>query len=137
MRIITHHYQDNNEDEYLQNKIIDLDNEFNNIQELIKNKKKFLLDKQKKLLIIAKNNEFLDNIKEDYSKYYNYIIQQKQEQIKALGVLNEYVKDLTEYGNLTEFNIEDAYEEQKNIMDEINNIKYNLDEIISNTNNTN
>lgn len=134
MRIITHHYQDNNEDEYLQNKIIDLDNEFNNIQELIKNKKKFLLDKQKKLLIIAKNNEFLDNIKEDYSKYYNYIIQQKQEQIKALGVLNEYVKDLTEYGNLTEFNIEDAYEEQKNIMDEINNIKYNLDEIISNTN---
>jgi hypothetical protein len=130
MKIITQHYEDKFEPN-LENTIFKLDDEFSKIQELIYNKKQFLFNKQQNLYNISKNNEFLENIKEDYTKYYEYIIQQKNEQIKALQVLNEYVNDLTEFGKLTEFNIEDAKQEQEKIKKEIDDIKLNLDDIIN------
>lgn len=106
------------------------DEEFSNIQDLIAKKKKFLCKKQNYLLKLSKNNEFLDNIKDDYTKYHNYIIEQKNAQIKAFEVLNEYLEELTEIGDLTTYNIEDAKEEQKKILREISNIKNDLDNII-------
>lgn len=106
------------------------DDEFSNIQDLIAKKKKFLCKKQNYLLKLSKNNEFLDNIKDDYTKYHNYIIEQKNAQIKAFQVLNEYLEDLREIGDLTTYNIEDAKEEQKKILREISNIKNDLDNII-------
>jgi len=84
------------------------DDQFVKIQELIDAKKQMLLDKQKKFRFISKQNKFLERVRDDYSKYYNYVAQQKRDQIRALEVLDEYIKDLTLSGNLTKHNIEDA-----------------------------
>ena len=65
-------------------------------------------------------------------KYYNYISQQKKDQIRALQVLDEYINDLTISGKLTKHNIEDAKEEQKKILREVNYIKNGLDSIVDN-----
>ena len=65
------------------------------IEELINAKRKMLLDKQKKLRFISKQNNFLDAVKNDYAKYYGYIVKQKREQMEALDVLNNYIQDLT------------------------------------------
>jgi hypothetical protein len=93
-----------------------------------------LLDKQKKIKIISKQNEYFDGIKNDYLTYYNYIVQQKQEQIGALNLLDNYIKDLSLTGELTDQNIQDSKFEQKRILSEINSIKKGLDNIIRNTN---
>ena len=103
------------------------------IEELIESKRKMLLQKQKKLRLVAKQNQFLDIVREDYAKYFNYIIKQKQDQMKALDLLNNYIHDLTRSGNLTKHNIEDAKHEQMRIMNEMKSIQNNLDEIILNT----
>ena len=103
------------------------------IEELIESKRKMLLQKQKKLRSVAKQNQFLDIVREDYAKYFNYIIKQKQDQMKALDLLNNYIHDLTRSGNLTKHNIEDAKHEQMRIMNEMKSIQNNLDEIILNT----
>ena len=121
----------------LQTKIIiplrERDEQFMKIQELIQFKRKLLDDKQKKFKKISKQNHFLDLIKEDYSKYFNYINQQKIDQIKALDLLNVYINDLTYSGKLTKNNIEDAKEEQKKILREVKHIKKSIDNIINNT----
>ena len=104
------------------------------IENLIQTKRKMLLDKQKKIKIISKQNEYFDGIKNDYLTYYNYIVQQKQEQIGALNLLDSYIKDLSLTGELTEQNIQDSKFEQKRILSEINSIKKGLDNIIRNTN---
>jgi hypothetical protein len=109
------------------------DEQFIQIQHLIDAKKKMLIDKQKKLRFISKQNIFLEAIKNDYAKYYDYIAQQKRDQIRALKVLDEYIKDLTLSGKLTKYNIEDAKEEQFKILNEVKSIKENLDSIIDNT----
>ena len=54
-----------------------------------------------------------------------------------MNVLKDYIKDLTDSGKLTKYNIEDAKEEQNKILKEVNSIKGNLDSIISNTNDIN
>jgi hypothetical protein len=107
---------------------------FLRIEELIEAKRKMLHDKQKKLKFISKQNQFLDVIKDDYTKYYNYISKQKQDQIKALEILNTYIHDLTKSGKLTKHNIDDANFEQEKIFREIKSIRKGLDDIISDTN---
>ena len=110
------------------------DERFIKLQELIDAKRDMLINKQKKLRFISKQNRFLDAVKNDYEKIYGYITQQKQDQIKALQILDEYIKDLTISGKLTKHNIEDAKEEQHKILKEVNSIKESLDSIIYNTN---
>lgn len=109
------------------------DEQFIKIQELIDAKRNFLIDKQKKLRFISKQNRFLEAVKNDYAIYHDYITQQKKDQIRALQALDEYIKDLTISGKLTKHNIEDAKEEQSRILTEVKSIKESLDSIIDNT----
>ena len=110
--------------------IKEMDNQFIKIQELIDAKKQMLIEKQKKLRFITKQNRFLEAVKQDYEKYYDYINQQKKDQIRALQVLDEYIRDLTLSGKLTKHNIEDAKEEQLKILNEVKSIKESLDSIV-------
>lgn len=109
------------------------DDRFNQIQELIDAKRNMLINKQKKLCVISKQNKFLDVVKNDYKKFYEYISQQKKDQIRALEILDEYIKDLTLSGQLTKYNIEDAKEEQSKILKEVYLIKQSLDSLINKT----
>jgi len=115
-------------------RLVDRDKQFLQIQNLIEVKEKMLHDKQKKIGIITQKNQFLDIVKNDYDKYYSYINQQKQEQIKALEILNNYIKELSATSKLSKYNIEDANFEQQKILDEINLIKESLDNIINDAN---
>jgi hypothetical protein len=109
------------------------DERFIKIQELIEAKRNMLVQKQKKLRFISRQNLFLEVVKNDYENVYNYIVQQKRDQIRALEVLDEYINQLTSYGKLTKNNIDDAKEEQSKILKELNLIKHNLDSIINDT----
>lgn len=107
------------------------DNKFEQIQQIINTKRNFLINKEKKINKILKQNQFLNIIKQDYIAYNNYIQQEKNNQVKALQMLNDYLKDLTHTGNLTTHNIEDAKEEQVKILQEINEIKEGLNNVIN------
>ena len=109
------------------------DEQLLHIEALIESKRGMLLDKQKKLRFITRQNRFLDAVKNDYVTYYNYISQQKQEQIAALELLNNYIHDLSSSGKLSKSNIEDAKFEQNKILHEVKSIKKGLDNIINNT----
>ena len=100
------------------------------IENLIDAKRKMLIDKQKKFKNLTKENEFLNEVKQDYNKYYGYIVKQKEDQMSALTMLNGYIKDLTTSGTLSKNNIEDAKNEQEKILTEINSIKKGIDDII-------
>jgi hypothetical protein len=100
---------------------------------MIDYKRKMLLEKQNKFRVISRQNRFLEAIKEDYEKYNQYIVQQKRDQITALQILDNYIKELTLSGKLSENNIEDAKVEQANILKELDTIKRNLDSIINDT----
>jgi hypothetical protein len=118
----------------LQMPLIDKDKRLIHIEQVIEAKKRMLLQKQKKITFVLKQNKFLDIVKNDYVKYYHYIIEQKQDQIKALELLNRYIFDLSSTDILSKNNLKDAKVEQEKILREIKSIKKNLDSIINNTN---
>ena len=107
------------------------------IENLIDAKRKMLIDKQKNFKNLTKQNEFLNEVKQDYNKYYGYIVKQKEDQMSALTLLNGYIKDLTVSGTLSKNNIQDAKNEQNKILTEINSIKKGIDDIIKETGNIN
>ena len=106
------------------------DNQFMQIQELIHQKREMLKNNQRKIGSISKQNHFLENIKQDYSKYFHYIQKQKNDQMQALRLLDKYIHDLTVSGKLSEQNVEDAKVEQANILKELDTIKHDLDSMI-------
>ena len=96
-------------------------------------KRDLLYNKQKKLKSIQKQNEFLGVVRDDYRKYQDYISKQKADQIQALQIINGYLNDLTETGELSKYNIEDAKVEQEKITQEVDLIRAGLDEIMNDT----
>ena len=122
------------ENEQFNMHLVKRDEQLLQIEELINSKRKMLLDKQKKMRVISNQNQFLDAVKNDYAKYYSYIAEQIREQLDALGLLNNYIHDLTVSGKLSKHNIEDAKHEQTKILNELKNIKKGLDSMINETN---
>ena len=106
---------------------------FLQIQAVIDAKRKMLLDKQKNFKVLTKQNHLLRDMKDDYSRYYKYIAQQKQDQLSALNLLKEYIHDLTSSGSLTRNNIKDAEMEQEKLLREVKAIKASLDSLVNKT----
>ena len=100
------------------------------IDTLMDEKRKMLLEKQKTLQQTAKENEYLEMVRNDYRKYYNHIVKQKEDQINAMNYLNQYIDEIIVNGKLTDVDLENAKLEQDELIQEMGNIKGKLDEII-------
>jgi hypothetical protein len=112
-------------------RLADRDLHLQQIEREIKNKKKMLVKKKKDLEKKHKLNEYLETVKDDYSKYYNYILKEKQEQYNALVLLKEYMYDLIKTENLVDEQKRTAKHDQKDILGEIDKVKAELDELVN------
>ena len=104
------------------------------IEQEIRNKKGLLIKKKKELDKKTIINEFLGEVSSDYNKYYDYILSEKQKQYNALQLLREYMNDLIKTENLVDDQLRSAKHEQRTILDEIDNVKKELDELVTNKN---
>ena len=110
-----------------------VDDELMSVQKVIDQKRKYLLEKQMYIQHLEKQNKFLREVRNDYNTYNQYMVKQRQDQILALHILNEYVQDLAISGKLTKTDLEDARQEQANILGEINKLKGSLGTIVQGT----
>ena len=101
------------------------------IEDQIKAKKKLLFEKHETIFKSIKYNHLLEDIRKEYQVYYDYIIEQKKQQIQALLLLNYYIKDLSKTGELSENNRIDSKLEQRKILSEINELKKNMNTLLS------
>ena len=101
-----------------------------NIENQIRSKRNLLLNKRKYLDKTMKENSFLKGVRNDYDKYNRFIIHEKEEQLKALAILKQYIDDIIVTGKLTEEDIKQSKKEQLEILKEIKDIKSNLDEMV-------
>lgn len=107
------------------------EDEFNQLQEIINQKREFLKKRHLKINKMTKNNEFLNSVKKDYDNFYNYIVQQENEKLEALSTLRHYINDLTTSLSLTDDNIQNAKEDEEHIIKEVDSIKENIERIIN------
>jgi len=100
------------------------------IETEIKNKKRLLIKKKKDLDKKYKVNHYLSDVKQNYSKYYQYIVKEKQQQYNALLLLEEYMDDLMKTEKLVDDQLRVAKHDQRDIIKEIDKVKDELDELI-------
>ena len=100
------------------------------IESHIEDKKNILIEKQKLINKNIRFNKLLEHIRNDYEKYYNYIIQQKREQIQAMNILNSYIRELSNSGSLSKNNSKDAKFEENKILNEIKHIEHSMNDLI-------
>ena len=100
------------------------------IETQMEDKRRMLLEKQRTLKQIARENEYLEMVRNDYRKYYNHIVKQKEDQINAMNYLKQYIDEIIVDGKLTDMDLENAKMEQDELIEEMDNIKGKLDEII-------
>ena len=100
------------------------------IEQQITAKRKMLIDKRNYLERTLKENAFLEGVKKDYQKYRDYVVKEKQDQLRAMNVLKQYTEDLVTSTNLTEANIKETKRDQKDILREMEKIKMELEEIM-------
>lgn len=100
------------------------------IQEEIRGKKQLLIKKRKELDKKQQMNHFLGDVKSDYAKYYEYIVQEKQQQYDAMMLLKEYLNDLVKTEKLVNNQLTTVKYDQKEILSEIDRLKIELDELI-------
>jgi cell division septum initiation protein DivIVA len=101
------------------------------IDKQIKAKKELLITKHKELQKKQEVNDFLDNVKNDYNRYYNYIVREKEKQLKAMNMLKEYLDDLINSEQLVNTQLKMAKLDQRQILEEMDKIKSELDELVS------
>ena len=100
------------------------------IETEIKNKTQLLVKKTKDLNKTQNLNHFLSGVTKDYQKYYNHILNEKQQQYKMLLLLKEYLNDLIQTEHLVDEQRRTAKHDQKHIIREIGKVKDELDNLI-------
>ena len=93
-------------------------------------KRNFLLQRRRQLEGASKENAFLETVKNDYQKYHNFIIKQKQDQIRAMQLLDQDLNDLMISGKMTEHDFMQTKKDQHSILSEIGKIKKDLDRLM-------
>jgi len=112
--------------------VADRDSYLNKIEQQIQLKRRLLLEKRKYLEENVKENHFLESVRNDYKKYHNFILKQKQDQVKSMQFLNQYIDDLMVSGKLTENDIVNSKKEKQEIMSEVDKIKKDLENLMKN-----
>ena len=113
--------------------LADRDKYLQQIEQQIAAKRKMLIDKRNYLERTLKENAFLEGVKKDYQKYRDYVVKEKQDQLRAMNVLKQYTEDLGVSTKLTEANIKETKRDQKDILREMEKIKMELEEIMGPT----
>jgi len=104
----------------------------NNINSEIAYKKNDLFNKVNELKIVAKENKFLEEVIQDYKRYYNYINEEKLQQYRALEMIYNYLDRINVDTDITDEILEQTKYDQQELLKEMNNIKQELDMLISN-----
>ena len=78
----------------------------------------------------ALENKLFQSILNDYEKYYNYIVNEKQQQYDALKQISSHLDGLDFESALTNEETDNLKEDQKEILSRLSFIRNELDDLI-------
>jgi len=109
--------------------VVVVDNKINNMVHVIDNRRRYLCSSACRLKKIAKENQFIQDVSDDYQKYYTYIKTLKLNQYNALKKLFEYLEKLKKTQNINKTLLLEGSLDQKILLKKMKEIKKDLDKI--------
>jgi len=99
------------------------------MKQQIKEKQQYLQERFKELEKNKSENLYLDKIKEDYKKYFNYINTIKQDQLSAFESISNYLDKVGCELKTTDTLLQETKYDQKQVLTEINKLREELNKI--------
>lgn len=108
----------------LRDKYIDI------LRQVLEERNMFLLDKQREIKQVSKENKLLIYVAEDYSKYHSILKKQKLEQCAALELLSNYISKISNTMNHTEEVLAQSKSQQQQIQMQMHRLREDIDNLI-------
>jgi hypothetical protein len=99
------------------------------LKEEIKKKKGFLFEKKLELEKNKDLNPYLEIINKEYSDFYDEEVNKKKKELHAMTILKDYIHFLEDQNHLANSQAITAKHDKKEILNEINKIKKELQKI--------
>jgi len=96
----------------------------------LENRKKILCMKRRQLKSNLRENHFLKDVVDDYETYNTHIISQKEKQVVFLQMLNQYIDNINQDLSLTNNQLQNSKNEQREILKEITYLKNEIDDLV-------
>ena len=100
------------------------------IEDQIVARRQLILEKVKEVKKKEKANHFLQDVATDYRKYYDYIMQERQQQYHSMKTLQLYLDDLIKTEKLATHELKQAKRDQQELLREMDKIKVELDKLV-------
>jgi hypothetical protein len=107
-----------------------MDEIIKNIDNQIEQKKQVLFSKRLFLDQTMKQNEYLKLVRTDYQKYHNAMLKSKQMQMDSMNMIKKHLDALIVEGGLTDEDMAKAEADQKDILNELETMRGELNELI-------
>ena len=96
------------------------------------------LEKEKNMLFTRANmlseskaeNELLQEVVEDYKHYYDYMKEQKLQQIEALETISNYIDTIATTSELTKEALMVTRREQKHLLNKMDNLRDEIEQLM-------
>lgn len=96
------------------------------------NKKMMMLKKSFEVEHLKENNDLLENVVEDYRKYKEYIIKEKQLQQEAMDNIVKHLEKILNESELSDSALAQAKLQKQTLLSSLSELKNSLDKIIKN-----
>jgi hypothetical protein len=100
---------------------------------LLDEKKKNIINKNKEIKELSKQNAYLESIITDYDKLHINNLDEKQKQKSALKILSEHVRNISKDLKKDEHEIHRVKNDQKMIMEEMEKLRDEMSDILNAT----
>ena len=99
------------------------------IIEEMKHKETELKETYKNIQKTALENKFYQSVLDDYEKYYNHIVEEKQQQYDALNNISNYLDNLLLESNIAKDKLKTIRDDQSDISNKLSQLRSELEEI--------
>ena len=106
------------------------------MKNLLDNKRRLMIDKEREIKELSKQNSLLETIVYDYEKYNDVILEEKLKQKKALKILSDHIREISKNIKSDEFQLNRVKVDQTLLLQEIQNIREEIEYVLSAKGNT-
>jgi hypothetical protein len=105
------------------------------MKDLLYNKRKLMLDKEREIKELGNQNTFLETVVDDYKKYNISILEEKIKQKRALKILSDHIREISKNIKNDEFKLNRVKMDQTALLEEIQNIRDEIAYVLNSTGN--
>lgn len=110
--------------------IAETDKNIYNMKCILEKKKLLLLERNREIKELAKQNGFLNNVLFDYEKIKSRILEEKRKQQSAIKIISKHISQISKNMNQEDYHIGQLQDDQSVLLEELEKIKMEMNEVM-------